>query len=63
MEIFDQINFYLSTHPSALATLAFAFKVKYVILSGLAFYFIMLPIREERKRKAQNVKDKNKFLA
>ncbi len=63
MEIFDQINFYLSTHPDAMATLAFAFKVKYLLLSGLAFYFIMLPIREERKLKAQAAKDKNKLQA
>ena len=63
MEIFDQLNLYLHTHPIALEQLAFAFKVKYLILLALALYFILLPARHRKKDMAKMKADENHFEA
>ena len=49
MEFFDSINFYLMNHPVTLDQLEFAFRIKYWVLLGVAFYFILLPYRQRKK--------------
>ena len=63
MELFDQLNFYLNTHPGMLEQLAFAIQIKYWILLALALYFILLPYRHSKKKSARAADDKNQFLA
>lgn len=66
MEIFDSINLYLFNHPMMLDQLEFAFRIKYWLFLGLAFYFILLPYRERRKRikkQAEFSKKQDSFLA
>ncbi len=62
MEILDLLNFQLQTNPEMLAQLAFAFKIKYWLLIGLAFYFIFfLPYRDSKKKTARDTDD-NQFF-
>lgn len=66
MEIFDSINLYLMNHPVMIDQLAFAFRIKYWLLLGLAFYFILLPHRQYRKeikKQSEQSKTPGKFLA
>ncbi|MCK5477841.1 MAG: hypothetical protein KAI44_02890 [Methylococcales bacterium] len=66
MEIFDSINLYLMNHPVMIDQLAFAFRIKYWLLLGLAFYFILLPYRHHRKeikKQIEQSKKPGKFLA
>jgi len=66
MDIFDSINMYLMTHPVMLNDLELAFRIKYWLLLGLAFYFVLLPYREHKKemRKQKALAKKNDhFLA
>jgi hypothetical protein len=70
MEILDLINTSLADSPNALAHLELLFRIKFWLLLILAFYFVSLPYRERKKRKADlhsravqpNGKDGN-FLA
>lgn len=62
MELFDQLNLYLTTHPAMLAQLAFAFKIKYWILLALALYFIFLPYRHSKKESTRVKRDENQFF-
>ena len=66
MEIFDSINLYLMAHPIMIDQLEFVFRIKYWILLGLAFYFVLLPYREHKKEvRKQKVLSKTRghFLA
>ncbi len=66
MEIFDSINLFLFNHPDMLDQLELAFRIKYWLFLTLAFYFISLPYREQRKRikkQAELSKKRDHFLA
>jgi hypothetical protein len=61
MELFDQLNLYLHTHPVMLDQLEFAFRIKYWVLLALAFYFILLPHRHSKKKSVRKLDD-DQFL-
>jgi hypothetical protein len=61
MELFDQLNLYLHTHPVMLDQLELAFRIKYWALLALAFYFILLPFRHSKKKSARKL-DNDQFL-
>ncbi len=66
MDLLDTINLYLFNHPIMLSQLEFAFRIKYWLLLGLAFYFILLPYREQRKKvktQAKLAKKRDRFIA
>ena len=70
MEFLDLINLQLADNPAALAQLELMFRIQFWVLLLLAAYFLSLPYREQKKRKAKvqnqsvhpNSKDGN-FLA
>ena len=63
MEIFDSLNLYLMNHPAMLAQLEFVFRIRYWIFLALALFFITLPHREQRKKKAKDAKKDDNFIA
>lgn len=63
MEIFDQLNLYLLSHPVMLAQLEFMFRMKFWIFLGLALYFITLPYRDSKKQRAKEASKDDNFLA
>jgi len=66
MELFDSINLYLVNHPVMLAQLEFAFRIKFWLLLGLAFYFIVLPYRQHRRETGKQIglsKKRGRFVA
>ena len=63
MEFLDSLNFYLFSHPVLLGHLAAAFRIKYWLLSGIAIYFMFLPLRESRKKEQEASENKDQFLA
>jgi hypothetical protein len=59
---FDQINFFLHTHPDMLAQLAFLFRVKCWLLTLLMGYFLYL-IYKDQKDQAKSRSGKAKASA
>lgn len=46
---FDQINFFLHTHPDGIARLVFLLRVKCWLLMAIMGYFLYLIHREQKK--------------
>lgn len=67
MDFFDSLNLYLMHHPVMLDQLAFAFRLKFWLLLGLALYFMFLPYRQRKKDIKQEIElaktAKDRFLA
>ena len=63
MEIIDSLNIYLSSHPLMFDQLITVFRIKYWLMSGIALYFLFLPLRESKKKQKEAVTKKGQFLA
>lgn len=60
---FDQINFFLHTHPDMLAQLVFLFRVKCWLLTLLMGYFLYLIYKDQAKSRPGKAKVSGRFEA